>query len=532
MMRKILMFVAVVLLQEAGYAYNWDDVVASLPDASSEAITNGLLFLNGEYVPPPYMVTRHGVGIYINGHHVWTFATNPFPELKTWDALEQESMPSVPTGIVESTRLDSPLCREYFERASIFLVTKRGADGSIAEFAEAVKTLPNVGEVTVSNGVLVVMSKSGDERYGVKPLRITDVDSWKYYAYALAKSGALAERGRKAMDSFAEDFRKGAFVSIGLDGILSGYGFAEKFQFLLPLIDKGASNGEIVALNTKGDQYGTEIIDRTLLESMLTHRDSLLTEEFRRRLFGEYWQTYGVKPETEEERIERLYRGVTYEERTAESFGSRLESLEYNTKVQYGDDTNRWPEASIESVDRFRREYAEHVAERDAAWAALSESDRAIIRARLDKEKADAEAEKQRKLRVEAEAEIARLYTKIFSRIKDDFSSDFPVERIEEIAHETAQEEYVFSALVAYYSMKGVFPSDLSVLISYVYQGDLLLFDGARYTVDQWGRSYRYTLFMDRQLPSARLTSAGPDGKFDTEDDITTTRKSWAANLR
>ena len=34
------------------------------------AVSNGLVFVEGEFLPPPYVVSRIGSGIYINGRHI------------------------------------------------------------------------------------------------------------------------------------------------------------------------------------------------------------------------------------------------------------------------------------------------------------------------------------------------------------------------------------------------------------------------------------------------------------------------------
>ena len=45
---------------------------------------------------------------------------------------------------------------------------------------------------------------------------------------------------------------------------------------------------------------------------------------------------------------------------------------------------------------------------------------------------------------------------------------------------------------------------------------------------DPWGISYRPEFFIDRHSDVFTLKSAGPDKKFDTEDDLITTRMTWA----
>ncbi len=64
-------------------------------------------------------------------------------------------------------------------------------------------------------------------------------------------------------------------------------------------------------------------------------------------------------------------------------------------------------------------------------------------------------------------------------------------------------------AVLAYQSSEGVLPASLKeVAAARILAGP---------AADAWGRAFRYEKLSDT---SFRLTSAGPDGTFDTEDDI------------
>ena len=59
----------------------------------------GYFFYGGEYVPPPYTVTREGDFLKINGRYIRFFCKWPPPKLRKWHVTHK--MPEVPSSVNE-----------------------------------------------------------------------------------------------------------------------------------------------------------------------------------------------------------------------------------------------------------------------------------------------------------------------------------------------------------------------------------------------------------------------------------------------
>ena len=81
-------------------------------------------------------------------------------------------------------------------------------------------------------------------------------------------------------------------------------------------------------------------------------------------------------------------------------------------------------------------------------------------------------------------------------------------------------------AIQMYYVDTGIYPTPeqgLDILLAPPQSTESPYLNSATSTVDPWSHSYRYRLESD--LPV--IDSAGPDGQFDTEDDITKDSKLY-----
>ena len=516
------------------FAGEWEELVAALPDMTSEPITNGFVIYDCEYIPPPYVVSRIGTTFYINGRSAGLRDLS-YVFVEETSLPHVEKLPDIPGELTPTSRVFDAACCQYYREVLSFY-TNRGFSGTNLSAKVAVEAahLPNVFHAYSAGAGAIFLEGSGGENNsrGIWSWDTPYEKSRRRMLRDYYRSGGLLDEVTNEYNKIVGSLSSGKIWYGGRSGVTLGVSrdsCARMFAAFLKLLDEGMSEEEIIAEKASTKDTDFAVFTNDEITNLIAHKDCW-TAEFRRRMFGEYWQTYGVKPETEEERIERLYRGVTYEERTAESFSNRLESLEYNTKLQYGAETNKWPEADIESVDRFRREYAEHVAERDAAWAALSESDRAIIRARIDKEKSDAEAEKQRKILEKADARIAEMKSAIVAEMKAASNQTLTDEQIDMIAQEKAKQKYVLTAAMNYRTVRrdgiDAYPATLHVLISAVCKGRNLLVGGERYVTDRWGKIYRYRAVADGNRWNLLIESAGPDGVFDTSDDIVTCKNT------
>ena len=88
----------------------------------------GYFFYGGEYVPPPYTVTREGDFLKINGRYIRFFCKWPPPKLRKWHVTHK--MPEVPSSVNEKTSEFDPAVRKYIDDCFDYWLTNHAGDES------------------------------------------------------------------------------------------------------------------------------------------------------------------------------------------------------------------------------------------------------------------------------------------------------------------------------------------------------------------------------------------------------------------
>jgi len=110
------------------------------------AVSNGLVFVEGEFLPPPYVVSRIGNGIYINGRHI----ESPLP----WSPLKPKPAqtatntvnPTIPEAITKlTTQFDSEFIN-YINAKKAFLLSKHDKHEVLEMLIKAYKELPCIAD--------------------------------------------------------------------------------------------------------------------------------------------------------------------------------------------------------------------------------------------------------------------------------------------------------------------------------------------------------------------------------------------------
>ena len=83
----------------------------------------GYFFYGGEYVPPPYTVTREGDFLKINGRYIRFFCKWPPPKFRKWHVTHK--MPEVPASVTEKTSEFDPAVRNYMDDCFDYWLTTR-----------------------------------------------------------------------------------------------------------------------------------------------------------------------------------------------------------------------------------------------------------------------------------------------------------------------------------------------------------------------------------------------------------------------
>lgn len=109
---------------------------------SSQPISNGFVFVEGQYVEAPYVVSRKDLAIYINDRLIANYA----PLVKEIPKPESE-LPSLPTNItVNSTPYDKDVV-DYMVRVRIYLSSHYKRSELADEIEKVYKALPCVKDV-------------------------------------------------------------------------------------------------------------------------------------------------------------------------------------------------------------------------------------------------------------------------------------------------------------------------------------------------------------------------------------------------
>ena len=130
-------------------------------------VETGLVFIDGEYIPPPYVVSRREGEIFLNGRHLdWVTRWPPPKEVPPASAPETE--PVMPTSITEkTTKYDKDYVR-YISHMRAYLLAKYGQEKGIEMMVDVYRGIPCVltAEQDKDDRTMINLKwKSGDESH-------------------------------------------------------------------------------------------------------------------------------------------------------------------------------------------------------------------------------------------------------------------------------------------------------------------------------------------------------------------------------
>jgi hypothetical protein len=130
------------------------------------SITNGVVFIDGMYIPPPYVVSRREGELFLNGLHLdWVMKWPPKEERQTPIPKVDPIMPSSITE--KSTKYDPDYIR-YMSDKQAYIFAKYGQEKGMDLMVEAYKQLPIVVDAvrdSDSKRSIFVKWKSGAESH-------------------------------------------------------------------------------------------------------------------------------------------------------------------------------------------------------------------------------------------------------------------------------------------------------------------------------------------------------------------------------
>lgn len=139
---------AIVAMSFASHALSGDMTgddqwaVGALGTTDGTPITNGFVFIDGAYIDPPYVVTRRGNGVFVNGHLAEQPCPWPIPErVEPVIPIDDPKMPETITR--DTTRYDEDLIA-YLGKKKAYYLGKHGEKGMISLMIEVYQALPCV----------------------------------------------------------------------------------------------------------------------------------------------------------------------------------------------------------------------------------------------------------------------------------------------------------------------------------------------------------------------------------------------------
>ena len=244
----------------------------SLGSTAGRPITNGFIIFDGEYVSPPYVVTRDGPGIYINGRLVEQPCPWPIPEKHQMESVLID--PAMPTTITKNTTQYDKDINDYLGKKISFYKNKYGELEMVKRMVAVYRQLPCVKESVAGR----------DENY----VRVTWADGNTIEHRLIAPQRkptqwtreTLLSRLEKNRNDYEDRLEKGDFYFLGKLGRMTGTfeGAQKVFQTLLPVLAASKNSMEV---QQKMEQAGYPYFDAEVSEAFFNHRQKVQGLESR-----------------------------------------------------------------------------------------------------------------------------------------------------------------------------------------------------------------------------------------------------------
>lgn len=131
-----------------------------------EPITNGFIFIDGRYIPPPYVVKREGNGVFINerlirGRIPWPIVPRTAPRSIT-------DLPVLPETITEKSTQDDRDVIDYLSKTKAYYTQKYGEKEIVKWMTPVYEALPCVEKVLPMDSVSIrIIWKDGRNHDGL-----------------------------------------------------------------------------------------------------------------------------------------------------------------------------------------------------------------------------------------------------------------------------------------------------------------------------------------------------------------------------
>ena len=236
------------------------------------SVSNGLVFIDGKYLPPPYVISRRECSIFVNGHGLawlgqWPPAKPPPPP---------ETKPVMPVSITEKTLPHDKDLLAYTSSIRTYLMAKYGEQDGCDRMVDIYRELPCVKSAQRQSHSIEVIWLDGS-RGG-----ILQIPSRRHEA------AQTKEDAEKLTDHFSEGYRQKLddchYFILEQGGLAHSGTMQDARLILLPLADAihATENEDGFLATVKTNQPPCRLSEKTL-RLFYRHRDDMQEWESRLR---------------------------------------------------------------------------------------------------------------------------------------------------------------------------------------------------------------------------------------------------------
>jgi hypothetical protein len=171
----------------------------SIGERAWPPISTGVLFVDGKYIPPPYVVSRREGAVFISGHPADWVLQWP-PRKKNPPPPPPTEKPVLPASITEKTTQYDKDYIAYISRSKQYLIAKYGTEKGIELMVDVYRRLPIVAsaKIDADDGHAIIVEWKNGETVNIDMI-----------PHAHKQADPTKEQAEKYIDSIAEIFVRG-----------------------------------------------------------------------------------------------------------------------------------------------------------------------------------------------------------------------------------------------------------------------------------------------------------------------------------
>lgn len=230
-------------------------------------ITNGLFFIDGEYLPPPYVVSRNEANVLLNGRCVDTVLQWPPRKKQPYSAPETDI--AIPSTIDKKTTQYDACFINYVNYKKDYLIGKYGKDKGIERMVEVYRSLPCVKDAQIK----------ADDPNCISVTWITgEINNINQDPPQRKDDNLSVEQATQYVDKTAEIYVRGLGAgNFFMEGVAKMRGTTESYaRVLQPLADamRTCENEKMFIATLRTNQLFSGFSDKAF-QSYFKHKDDL-----------------------------------------------------------------------------------------------------------------------------------------------------------------------------------------------------------------------------------------------------------------